>query len=339
VVDALTGVADVGELMAVEGYLDRKARSTGNRHRYGMALVDITGLRQLNEIHGAAVGDALLMELARRLERLSPDACVARVGGDEFAVLVDGLGADQMSQYARVIRRAVNREPFTIGGQSIPVHVDVTFRTGPSEHSSTNLLWATLHEHQVVATLEIKERLHALEKVADLDGLLAQQADLRTRLAVAEQRARRDNVTGLLNRDGYEDTLPQVAAPYAVAFVDVDNLRDLNKAQDGNWEAGDNALRGVSRVLEDLSPGCVVVRWGGDEFLVLIPGCTASEARDRLQDAFRQPNKWLRAGDLPVTCSGGVDFVASKDDHDRAMASAQEKTQEAKVAGRAQFRG
>ena len=283
------------------------------------------------------MGDAVLVELGGRLQRLSPDACVARVGGDEFAVLLDGLGPEQMSQYARVLRRAVNREPFLVGGRSIPVHVRVTFRSGPSEFNVTKLLWAAMREQQFIATAEITTRLHALEKVADLDGLLAQQADLRTRLAVAEQRARHDNVTALLNRDGLDDVLRHVKTPYALAFVDVDNLRELNKSQGGNWEAGDNALRSVSRVLEDLGPDCVVGRWGGDEFLVLMPGADALEARDRLEVAFRQPNRKLRSGDLPVTCSGGVDRVESLGDYDRAMAAAQEKAQNAKSAGRAQF--
>lgn len=335
--DELTGVADVGELMAVERFLDRRARSSENPRWFGLALVDVTGLRRLNEEYGVEVGDAVLVELGRRLRRLSPDACVARVGGDEFAILLDGLGPDQMSQYARVVRRDVNREPLLVCGRTVPVHVRVTFRAGPSEFAVTKLLWATMRELQFISTSEMNARLRALEEIADLDGLLAEQADLRTRLAVAEQRARHDNVTALLNRNGLDDALHHVEIPYALAFVDVDNLRELNKAQGGNWEAGDNALRSVARVLEDLEPNCVVGRWGGDEFLVLLPGFDARKARDVLEDAFRQPNRRLRSGDDPVTCSGGVDCVNSMGDYDRAMAAAQDKAQRAKTAGRSQF--
>ncbi len=335
--DRLTGAADVGELLAVERYLDHRARAAGPGHRYGIALVDITGLRTVNDRFGPAVGDAVLVELAARLADLAPDGCVARVGGDKFAVLVDDRDSNELSQFARVIRRVVNREALEVDGMEVPVHVRVTFRTGPSSHRATELLWAVLREHHVEGSLELHERLRALERLTDLDGLLARQDDLRTRLAVAEQRARHDAVTGLLNRHGYEDALPTMAPPYAVAFVDVDNLRDLNKAEGGNWQAGDDALRGVARVLGDLRPDVVAIRWGGDEFLVLVPDTGATEARLLLEEAFAAPSRWLRAGGRQVTCSGGAAAVVEIGDHDRAMALAQERTQEAKSGGKARF--
>ncbi len=334
--DRLTGAADVGELVAVERYLDRRARAHPG-HRYGIALVDVTGLRTVNDTFGPAVGDAVLVELAARLTDLAPQGCVARVGGDKFAVLVDDRGSDELSQFARVIRRVVNREPFAVDGMDVPVHVRVTFRTGPSTHRATELLWAVLREHHVEGSLALHERLRALERLADLDGLLASQDDLRTRLAVAEQRARHDAVTGLLNRHGYEDVLSTMAPPSAMAFVDVDDLRVLNKAEGGNWRAGDDALRGVARVLGDLRPDVVAIRWGGDEFLVLLPDLGASEARSLLEQAFAAPSRWLRAGGRQVTCSGGAAAVTVAGDHDRAMALAQERTQEAKSGGKARF--
>ena len=334
--DPLTGVADVGELIAVERYLDAKARSSAPVGCYGIALVGISGLRTLNQDHGAAVGDAILVELASRLQGLGSELCVARVAGGDFAVLMDGITRDELSQFARVIRRTINRAPFQIGGRDISVHVRVTFRSGPSEFARTDLLWGVQRADRIEASFEVTERLLALEKLADLDGLLATQADLRTRLALAEQRARQDPLTGVFNRRGYEELLPTLTAPYAVAFVDVDDLRELNKAQGENWVAGDLALLGVTRLLESNGPDVVVVRWGGDEFLLLLPGVSADEAH-RILSAL-DPEKQLRAGDRLVTFSGGVDHADTRDDHARAMAAAQQKTQAAKAAGRRQFR-
>ena len=336
--DPVTGAADVGELIAVERYLDRRARASEPPGRYGIALVTVSQLRNINREFGAAVGDTVLAMLATRLAGLAPDTCVARVGGDRFAVLIDGISRDDLPQFARLVRRTVNRGTFEVSGRTVPVHVRVTFRSGPSEHPRTDLLWAVEREERVEAGFELNERLKALEKVADLDGLLAERADLRTRLALAEQRARQDPLTTVLNRRGYEELLPSLRAPYAVAFVDVDNLRELNRAQGENWAAGDHALRGVARLLEGLGPDVVVVRWGGDEFLVLLPGLSADEAYDRLDALLAGAGSRLRAGDLPVTFSGGVDHAASAADHERAMRDAQTKTQEAKSAGRSQMR-
>jgi diguanylate cyclase (GGDEF)-like protein len=130
--------------------------------------------------------------------------------------------------------------------------------------------------------------------------------------------------------------LPALAAPYAVAFIDVDNLRDLNKSQ-GNWAAGDQALRGVARLLNSLSPQAVVARWGGDEFLVLLPGVAASAARDGIESLLSRPELHLRISDLPVTFSGGVAYAATREDHARAMERAQQTAKEAKDAGRSQI--
>ena len=56
-----------------------------------------------------------------------------------------------------------------------------------------------------------------------------------------------------------------------------------------------------------------------------------------LQELLTDPTRRLRAGDLPVTFSGGVDYADSADDHSRALVAAQEKTQAAKKAGRSRF--
>ena len=59
--DQLTGAADTGELLAVERYLDARARSTTPVGCYGIALVNITRLADINTVYGAPVGDAVLI--------------------------------------------------------------------------------------------------------------------------------------------------------------------------------------------------------------------------------------------------------------------------------------
>jgi diguanylate cyclase (GGDEF)-like protein len=335
-VDPLTGVADTGELMVLEAQFDRDARAGEFGRSYGMALVDVTGLRKINERYGPEIGDVVLMTLAQRLQSVDPDACVARVGGDEFAVLVDGNGPSENSQLAHSIQQKVNFEPLVINGQKIPLEVRVTTRSGPNhEFQYTNLLWAVQRAVQTLKRLDFEQRLDALEKVA-MATLLSEQADFQTRLELVEQQARTDELTGLLNRWGLQKLLPSLAAPYSVAFIDIDNLRELNSSQ-GNWAAGDQALRGVARLLCGLSPRAVVVRWGGDEFLVLLPDATAPAAREAIELLLSRPELHLRISDLPVTFSGGVAYAATKEEEPKAMVMAQETAQEAKAAGKSQI--
>ena len=64
-------------------------------------------------MHGHVVGDAVLVELARRLQAgLGPDDCVARWGGEEFAVLLRGVRSDaELDRRAERLRAAVARVP------------------------------------------------------------------------------------------------------------------------------------------------------------------------------------------------------------------------------------
>jgi diguanylate cyclase (GGDEF)-like protein len=85
--DPLTGIAN---RRAWEAELERglaRARRTGEP--VSVAMLDIDGFKAVNDVHGHPGGDSLLVELASAwTEALRPDDVIARIGGDEFAVLM-----------------------------------------------------------------------------------------------------------------------------------------------------------------------------------------------------------------------------------------------------------
>jgi diguanylate cyclase (GGDEF)-like protein len=74
-----------------------------------VALVDIDSFKAVNDVHGHPGGDSLLIEVARNWrDTLRPDDVLARVGGDEFAVLIPGCGE---AETASIIERLRERMP------------------------------------------------------------------------------------------------------------------------------------------------------------------------------------------------------------------------------------
>ena len=87
-----------------------------------IAMVDLDGFKAINDTLGHAVGDAVLVEISRRLLGVVREAdTVARMSGDEFVVLLDGVRSlDDVSDVEPRLR-AVFTDPVTVGGRSVPV--------------------------------------------------------------------------------------------------------------------------------------------------------------------------------------------------------------------------
>ncbi len=88
--DPLTGLANRTQFL--DSLELAAARHDEFGEGYGLLYCDLDDFKVVNDLHGHAAGDALLVEVGRRLRRLvSDDDVVARLGGDEFAVLVCGV--------------------------------------------------------------------------------------------------------------------------------------------------------------------------------------------------------------------------------------------------------
>jgi diguanylate cyclase (GGDEF)-like protein/PAS domain S-box-containing protein len=104
--DALTGLPNRTLL------LDHLHLALGRRNReehgVGLVFVDLDGFKEVNDRYGHDAGDAVLREVAQRLADVTrPSDTVARYGGDEFVVLLDGL-QDGMAEAAQIARRLVD---------------------------------------------------------------------------------------------------------------------------------------------------------------------------------------------------------------------------------------
>ena len=144
-------------------------------------------------------------------------------------------------------------------------------------------------------------------------GVRRQRAGLQAGAAVERRLARVDELTGLGNRRAFDEaiTVESVRAsrervPLSVGLVDVDHLRRIND-QYGHLE-GDSSLREVARAMEGtvrVSDRCF--RWGGDEFVVVMPDTDLEAAGQVLERMAAAVSEACRAPDgRPIGLTWGV---------------------------------
>jgi diguanylate cyclase (GGDEF)-like protein len=134
--DSLTGLLDLNAFRTL--VTERLALGAGRR--LAIARLNVVGFRRINETYGHAGGDAVLVELAKRARTFGPDMTAARVGSDDFAVMmpVDG-SVDAAVSRLDGLRRAVGR-PYRIGRVDVTVPVSLGYALAPDHGESTATL-------------------------------------------------------------------------------------------------------------------------------------------------------------------------------------------------------
>jgi diguanylate cyclase (GGDEF)-like protein len=128
-------------------------------------------------------------------------------------------------------------------------------------------------------------------------------------MAATTLQAATDPLTGLLNRRAFENrvhALVRANEPFALAMGDLDHFKRLNDTH--GHDAGDRALRLFARVLQrSLRAEDVVSRYGGEEFVVVFPDRTATQAAAALERMQEQLVVALTEGSVPgFTVSYGI---------------------------------
>ena len=132
--DALTGLPNRALLT------ERVEAAIGRDESAALLFLDLDDFKTINDTLGHAVGDEVLAEVARRVERaIRPGDIAARLGGDEFAVLLEGADERGTEVIAESLMRAMQR-PFSLHGQETLIHASVGVALASSATSADELL-------------------------------------------------------------------------------------------------------------------------------------------------------------------------------------------------------
>ncbi|MBA3431429.1 MAG: bifunctional diguanylate cyclase/phosphodiesterase, partial [Actinobacteria bacterium] len=89
-------------------------------------FLDLDDFKSINDAHGHTLGDQLLVAAARRLRKcLRPSDTVARFGGDEFAILLEGPGSEATASLAAARLLSALADPFVLQGKEVFVHASI----------------------------------------------------------------------------------------------------------------------------------------------------------------------------------------------------------------------
>lgn len=205
-------------------------------------------------------------------------------------------------------------------------------------------------EAQFKALLKITTQMMQSTKKASesLDQSTKKLSQMRNRLDEANDKAQRDQLTGLPNRWAFEQQFSAATIrakerfePLSVAFIDIDHFKKVNDTH--GHEAGDRVLQLVAKVLDGFGRGnCHLARHGGEEFVIVLENTSTAEAKQQI-DAVREEladrtlvNRDNGAPIGRVTFSAGVAPFVPGEPNRQVLRNADAALYEAKSSGRNQ---
>lgn len=161
--DALTSLANRAL------FLDRLQTTMARQQRrsemkFAVMFLDLDRFKGINDSLGHAAGDALLVEVATRLQAcFRPEDTVARLGGDEFAVLIEDVaGLSSLSGIAGRVQQEI-RLPIEIYGQEIVISASIGIALGTHDHAASEQVLRDAD----YAMYQAKSRGHAHHEIFD----------------------------------------------------------------------------------------------------------------------------------------------------------------------------
>ncbi len=136
-IDPLTGLANRRHFQTAMRRLAGDGKFAGT-----VFLADLDHFKRINDEHGHATGDAVLVEVAQRLRAmLRDDDLIVRWGGEEFLVVVRALGTDAVQVLAQRMLDAIGGTPFEHDGRQVKTTVSIGYATFPIEPTLLAVSW------------------------------------------------------------------------------------------------------------------------------------------------------------------------------------------------------
>lgn len=306
VVIAVTVVLSLGVWMALDRAVDRVIKNEAETHAvhwieyFSHSLGNLEGLilsGEPNEKQAAIIDAAVQFGDVFRFKLFQPDGTIALVS-DEFRFIKEGNALSEVNEKALAVFQTGNSNiatydgrlkdnrpdtyleayvPITDGADKkigvVEVYVD---QTHMAENLRSGFSWIAYALPFLCALIYLVPSLAFLKK-----GAIANAEKAR-----AERLSKYDVLTGLYNRRSFTLFVEKFfsrggddAEPVGMIFIDIDDFKQVNDSY--GHEGGDAFLRATARAIEDQLPaGGMASRFGGDEFVVCLPGVSKEQLNE-----------------------------------------------------------
>ena len=210
-------------------------------------------------------------------------------------------------------------------------------------HTITQLLENLMKDTHVMQADIVRSRDDLLAQRTAVDDAQEKIRKLEQELESLSEKVRIDQLTGVLNRRGMDEAMTREVARAAragtklsIALLDIDNFKKLN--DNYGHHIGDAALKHLAIVIqESIRPTDIVSRFGGEEFVILLPNTDIEQAMASMTRLQRALTKRFFMGNneqILITFSAGVALYQETDDQASVLHRADQAMYLAKKSGK-----
>jgi diguanylate cyclase (GGDEF)-like protein len=273
-------------------------------HPFCICLLDIDHFKRINDTYGHAAGDTVLQSFALTVQKkIRESDCFGRYGGEEFLLMLPTTSLDDAMLFAERVRQTVERLAFPDVSDELRVSVSI----GVAQfHNGETIGQTVSRADEALYVAKSSGRNRVVNYGQTIEVMLADQGEAghatagptAQGLELAEN-SQCDPLTGLLSRRVLRDRLSHAMARavrnerlVALMLLNVNKFKDINEAL--GFEAGDAMLVQIAdKVRACLRESDTVVRWGGDEFIVILEDLAqvadAQQVAEKILDCFAMP--------------------------------------------------